>query len=140
VPDPFDALPVTTTSAKEAFEQVLATAGASLPVRDTVDTRIIRDVRERTGKVIDSQKEVGGWPVLKSLPPQADSDHDGIPDDWETKHGLNPREAADAKTVGKSGYTNLEEYLNGTDPRQFVDYRERKNNVNTLHQPTATKR
>jgi pectate lyase len=140
VPDPFDALHVTTTSPKEALEAVLATVGASLPVRDPVDARIIKDVREKTGKVIDSQKEVGGWPILKSLPPPADSDHDGIPDDWETKHGLNPRDAADAKAIGKSGYTNLEEYLNGTDPRRFVDYRERKNNVNTLHQPTATKR
>jgi hypothetical protein len=42
-----------------------------------------------------------------------DSDHDGIPDDWEVAHGLNPHDPSDAnKVAGADGYTNLEKYLN----------------------------
>ena len=42
-----------------------------------------------------------------------DSDHDGIPDDWEKAHGLNPNDPADAnKDLNGDGYTNLEKYLN----------------------------
>jgi pectate lyase len=134
VAEPFDVFPVATQSAKDAYEAVLATVGASLPARDAVDARIIRQVREQTGTIIDSQKQVGGWPVLKSLPPPLDSDHDGMPDEWELKHGLNPRDASDARQdKDGDGYTNLEEYLNGTDPNRYIDYRDAKNNVNTLH-------
>jgi hypothetical protein len=42
-----------------------------------------------------------------------DSDHDGIPDEWEKAHGLNPNDPADANgDVNGDGYTNLEKYLN----------------------------
>src|SRR5438445_9503988 len=92
VAEPFQVLPVRTQSAKEAFEAVLAVAGASLPARDAVDQRIVEQVRKGTGKIIDSQNEVGGWPELKSAPPPLDSDHDGMPDEWELRHGLNPRD------------------------------------------------
>ena len=59
---PFAAPPVRTTSAETALEEVLAQAGATLPRRDAVDERLVREVRSRTGKIIDSQKQVGGWP------------------------------------------------------------------------------
>ena len=96
----------------EASERVLSYAGASLH-RDSVDERIIRNVRERKGKVIDSQEEVGGWPVLRSLPAPVDSDHDGMPDVWEKTHGLNPNDPSDRNAVPDGdGYTNLEKYLN----------------------------
>jgi hypothetical protein len=105
------ALPAT-QPASEAAELVLSRAGASLQ-RDAVDKRVIENVRARLGKVIDSQQEVGGWPVLKSLPAPLDSDHDGMPDDWENAHGLNPNDPADRNTDRDGdGYTNLEEYLN----------------------------
>jgi hypothetical protein len=62
--------------------------------------------------LIDSQNEVGGWPLLKSLPALLDTDGDGIPDDWETAHGLNAKDPSDSNKVdGKSGYTYLELYL-----------------------------
>jgi hypothetical protein len=113
VDKPFDVAPVTTTSAKEAYEAVLASVGASLPVRDAVDARIVNQVRMKTGRVIDTTKEVGGWPEYKSAKPSVDSDNDGIPDDWEIAHGLNPKDPSDAANVrGRDGYTNLEEYLN----------------------------
>ena len=110
---PFPAAPVRTVSAREAFDLVLDRAGASLPRRDVVDERLIDDVRNRTGKVIDSQADVGGWPELRSSTPPADSDDDGMPDAWETAHGLDPRDPADHPLDrDNDGYTNLEEYLN----------------------------
>ena len=54
----------------------------------------------------------GGWPELKSLPAPADSDHDGMPDKWEKKMGLNPNDASDGNKVAADGYTMLEKYLN----------------------------
>ena len=102
-----------TQSAKDALDVVLARAGASL-VRDAVDGRVVDDVRNRRGKVIDSQREVGGWPVLRSKPAPVDTDRDGIPDAWEVARGLDPKNPADGAKVpadGK-GYTNLENYLN----------------------------
>jgi hypothetical protein len=56
-----------------------------------------------------------------------------MPDAWEERFGLDPRSAADAAMdTDKDGYTDIEEYLNGTDPTQFVDYTLPKNNINTL--------
>src|SRR5262249_40690654 len=61
----FAAPQVKTTSARDALRDVLAGAGATLPRRDAVDARIVRDVEQRTGKIIDSQKDVGGWPTYR---------------------------------------------------------------------------
>ncbi|MSU50154.1 MAG: pectate lyase [Opitutus sp.] len=110
---PFAAPPVKTVSAPTALELVLATVGASLPGRDAVDARLVNHVRTGGGKIIDSQNEVGGWPVLKPGPLPVDTDGDGLPDAWETAHSLNPKNPADASAVAKSGYTNIEEFLNG---------------------------
>jgi hypothetical protein len=97
---------------------------------------MVDEVRRGGGHIINSQSEVGGWPVLRSGPAPVDSDGDGMPDDWEIRHGLNPHDPSDAALDSDhDGYTNLEEYLNGTDPTQFVDYRDPKNNVNTLPVP-----
>lgn len=121
---PFVAPPVTTTSAPAALESVLAGVGAIRPKRDAVDARLVGHVRDRGGRMINSQAEVGGWPELKSAAPSADADDDGMPDAWETAHGTNPRDPVDgAADSDKDGYTNVEEYLNGTDPQQFVEYR-----------------
>ncbi|MBF9255056.1 pectate lyase [Pontibacter sp. 172403-2] len=110
---------ITQHPAQEAYEQVLARAGASYR-RDKVDERIVQEVR--TGKapygqkndgIIDSQKDVGGWPELASGTSPEDSDQDGMPDAWEQTHGLNPGNAADATQYKLSKqYTNLEVYLN----------------------------
>jgi len=113
VAEPFHMLAVTTVSAHKAYEAVLQMAGASLPRRDSVDARIVEEVRQRKGSIIDSQNQVGGWPELKSTTPPVDSDNDGMPDSWERSHGLNPKDASDsAADKNKDGYTNLEEYLN----------------------------
>jgi len=121
---PFVFSSVTTHSAEKAFDKVLECAGSCFK-RDSVDLRIANEVR--IGKatyngsngslngLIDSQKDVGGWPEYKALPAPLDTDLDGMPDEWETSCGLNPNIPADAlaKTLSAEGYTNLEVYLNG---------------------------
>lgn len=105
------ALPATQPAA-EAAELVLSRAGASLH-RDAVDQRVTDNVRQRRGKLLDSETEVGGWPKLHTLPAPPDLDRDGMPDGWEKAHGLNPTDATDRNADRDgNGYTNLEEYLN----------------------------
>jgi hypothetical protein len=129
--------PINQHSAEEAYVQVLRRAGATLPKRDPVDVRIINMVR--TGKpthgngIIDVPHDVGGWPPYASLPAPADSDRDGMPDEWEKRFDLGSDDPADgAKDADGDGYTNVEEWLNGTDPRRYIDYRNPGNNKNTL--------
>jgi len=124
---PVRSVPITQQSAEEAYKLVLAQAGATLPERDAVDARIIESVR--TGRpafgngIIDTPADVGGWPEYKSTPAPADTDHDGMPDAWEEKFGLNPSDPSDgAKDKDGDSYTNVEEWLNSTDPTQYVDY------------------
>ena len=112
VPEPFDVPEVATVPAGEAFELVLKYGGALLPARDAVDQRIVKDVRRGTGRIIDSPQDVGGWPELVSTAPPDDTDGDGMPNDWERSHGLDPNDAADGPATTASGYTNLEQYLN----------------------------
>ncbi len=117
VADAFEAPLVKSVSATEAFESVLRAVGASLPRRDSVDARIVNEVRRREGSIIDSQSQVGGWPELKSTSPLPDTDGDGMPDAWERRHGLNPRDPVDGSAdKDRDGYTNVEEYLNATNP------------------------
>jgi pectate lyase len=126
VPDRHDAPPVTTVSAFDAFNQVLVDVGANMGLddqgnkysrQDSVDERIIADVKNNTGKLINDPAEVGGWPELAAGIPSTDSDHDGMPDTWEARYGFNPSNPADAsRDADGDGYTNVEEYLNGTNP------------------------
>ncbi|OHE80803.1 MAG: hypothetical protein A2107_01370 [Verrucomicrobia bacterium GWF2_62_7] len=109
---PFPAAPVTRTPTADNLELVLAGAGATLPRRDAVDTRIVNDVRTGEGRIINSPDQVGGYPVMRSGVPPVDSDNDGMPDEWERKANLNPADPSDANTSRNGdGYTNIEEYL-----------------------------
>ncbi len=155
---PFPMPPMRIMSAEHAFHFVLNHAGATLPHRDTVDKRVIEQVR--TGKInnhptvdvdtlyqfkyrrlgrdswkkgiITDVREVGGYPDYKGTP-YKDSDNDGMPDKWESKHGLDPHNSSDAtEDSDGDGYTNIEEYLNGTDPQRYIDYTDPYNNYNTL--------
>jgi hypothetical protein len=136
VDKPFPMAPFPLITAAEAYSYVLDNAGAILPVRDAVDKRIVEDVR--TGKITydknavpytakfvkrrlpaDSYKDgiisdisqVGGYPEYKGIA-YKDSDNDGLPDAYEVKNKLNPNDASDAAKITKSGYSNIEEYLN----------------------------
>lgn len=103
---------VQTQSAEAAFDLVLQCAGAVLPKRDSTDAQIVADVRNRTGKIIRYEKELGLWPVYASGQAPLDSDNDGIPDEWEKAHDLNPNDSTDASLTTADGYTRLEHYLN----------------------------
>ncbi len=103
---------IQTDSPGLAYRRVLANAGDALS-RDPVDIRIISDVMKEGGRFIDSQHQVGDWPDLKTLPPPPDSDRDGVPDEWEIAHGMNPCDASDGPALTESGYSNLEVYLTG---------------------------
>ncbi|MEV4798377.1 Ig-like domain-containing protein [Nonomuraea sp. NPDC049421] len=104
---------ITEQSAQQAFASVLEQAGATLPRRDAIDARLVDEARTGTGRHINSQKDVGGFlPLPSEVPAPADGDHDGIPDAWESAHGLDPADPADAQAIGPDGYTNLERYLN----------------------------
>ncbi len=119
LPVPLTAAPVHTDPAGTAYRQVLAEAGATLPQRDPVDVRVVRHVQTGTGEIIDSQREVGSWPDYRTQEPPMDSDADGMPDEWERKHNLDARDPGDSRQdQDDDGYTNIEEYLNGTDPRR----------------------
>jgi len=130
--EPWPAMAINQQTPEEAYISVLENAGATLPKRDLIDIRIIDEVRngyatyegptyEKDHKVadkskkcgiIDSQEDVGGWPELKSTPAPTDTDHDGMPDEWEAQKGLNPNDASDGNKVAADGYTMLEKYLN----------------------------
>lgn len=126
VDEPFFESHVRTQSAQDAYEDVLADVGANRPVLDDHDKRIIEEVRagtftyrgSRTGYpgLIDNESDVGGledYPMIER-PADWDADHDGMPDEWETKHGLDPADPEDRNDthLSKVGYTNLEIYLN----------------------------
>lgn len=126
-------------TADVAYEAVLAKAGATLPKRDAVDTRVVEMVR--TGKtttktgIIRDVDEVGGYPNLTYKPSQLpkDTDGDGMPDDWEVKYGLDPKNPKDgAIDTDGDGYSNIEEYLNGTNPKENINYRNLGNNIDTI--------
>ena len=119
-PARFDFAQVRTHDATTAYDLVLKTAGHSLK-RDSVDERVAGEVREGTGRHINSQAEVGGFPLLNPGPAPTDTDGDGIPDEWETHHGLNPTDAADGRASVEGGYTNLELYLNDLVPTPGFD-------------------
>ena len=108
---------VATQPAAQAYESVLKYAGCTRPVRDVVDARVIAEVRAGTGHIIDSQEDVGGYPTYASATPPADTDHDAMPDAWEKKYGFDVKDPADGpKDLDGDGYTNVEEFLNETDP------------------------
>lgn len=119
---------VTTHSAAEAYEKVLAYVGASL-YRDEIDARYMEEAKTGTAKytgsitkspgIIDKVSDVKGYTEANfgtgSRPAGFDTDKDGIPDEWEKANGLNPNDASDALTYSldkKGYYTNIEVYAN----------------------------
>ena len=110
--EPFETGPVQMEDAQSAYQRILKTGGASLPKRDIVDHRIVNDVRNRTGRIINSQEDVGSWPTLNSVAAPVDADHDGMPDDWEDANNLDKKDPEDRNTIGSDGYTMLEKYIN----------------------------
>lgn len=160
--EPFPLAPITVLPAEKAYEFVLKNVGATLPLRDAVDKRIVKEVK--TGKLSGRQRgetaqgdkynrskvlgedsykkgiithisQVGGYPNYKGNP-YKDTDKDGMPDRWERKYNLNPNDPSDAnKDISGDGYTNIEKYINGIDPTKKVNWEDLANNQNTLTEP-----
>jgi hypothetical protein len=108
---PFDTPPLPINSAQDAYSQVLREVGAIVPLRDPVDERIISEVIEGAGKIIDDPAEVGGWPSLAEGTPYLDENNDGIDDRWELKeYGTLVQHGHDDSD--NDGYTALERFLN----------------------------
>lgn len=155
---PFPMAPVTIIPASEAYNYVLNNAGATLPKRDPVDERIVRQVRTNKPEyarglnpddfyqfkyrrlpkdsykmgIITDVAQVGGYPEYKGKP-YRDSDSDGMPDDWEKKYGLDPNDASDASgDLNGDGYTNIEMFIYNIDPKTKIDWTNLQNNVDTL--------
>ncbi len=144
---PFPHAPVTIIPTQAAHDWVLKNVGCTLPVRDSFDQHIVEEVK--TGKIyyvpgfensngkqwvkhrlpdssykkgiITDINQVGGYPEYKGVP-YKDTDHDGMPDAYEIKHGLNPNDPNDASKIAKNsgGYTNIEVYLNSLVPVDTV--------------------
>jgi hypothetical protein len=138
VDKPFPMAKVPIQAAVEVYDSVLEYAGATRPNRDAVDRRIIEQVRKGTVTaearrgIITDVKQVGDYPEYKGEPVK-DTDGDGMPDDWELKYGLNPNDPADAaKDCNGDGYTNIEKYINGLDPKTKVNWKDLRNNHDRL--------
>lgn len=114
---PFEVETIDEDSPEIAYQKVLNSAGCSLH-RDSYDAQVVEDVSFGTARlgsngIIDSQNEVGGWPLLKQGIYPIDSDGDGMPDEWEKKMGLNPNDDKDGNLYNLTeDYTNIEVYLN----------------------------
>ncbi|QDH78686.1 polysaccharide lyase [Echinicola soli] len=155
---PFPMPEMSVISANEAYDHVIAHAGATLPRRDPVDERVIRTVK--TGQpeyaeglnpddyyqfehrrlpkdaykmgIITDISQVGGYPEYKGTP-YTDSDGDGMPDSYEQQVGLDSNDPSDAmEDMNGDGYTNIEMYINGIDPAKKVDWTDLANNHDTL--------
>ena len=155
---PFPMPLLTILTAEEAYAHVLDHAGATLPCRDPVDERIIRQVRNNRVDpenytpidtlyqfrhrrldrdsylqgIITDPAQLGGYPTYEGKP-RKDKDMDGMPDWWEIKYGLDPGDPSDATgDLNGDGYTNIELYIHGIDPLECIDWRDLINNVDTL--------
>jgi hypothetical protein len=157
VDKPFPMAAVTMQTAQEAYESVLAAAGATLPKRDSVDERAVRqtktgitwgmgetitpppmkglpknDIGSAGNGIITDISQVGGYPEYKGEPFK-DVGADGIPRWWKAKYKLDTNDVALAqKDLQVDGYTIIEKYLNGLDPTEKIDWSKPASNVNAL--------
>ena len=123
-------------TAQNTYDYVLKHAGAVLPKRDAVDIRVITEAR--TGKatykdgIITDISQVGGYPEYNGTP-YKDADNDGMPDKWEIKVGLDPKDPDDAiGDLNGDGYTNIEKFIYGIDVNKKIDWKNPRNNSDPL--------
>lgn len=105
--------PMNLEPAEDAFYAVMEHAGASR-VRDSHDLRIIEQLASlgTKGAFIANEQDVGGIGTLSGADAPADSDGDGMPDEWEKANGTDPDKADANGDADGNGYTNIEDYVN----------------------------
>ena len=105
--------PMNLEPAEDAFYAVMEHAGASR-VRDSHDMRIIEQLASlgTKGAFIANEQDVGGIGTLAGADAPADSDGDGMPDEWEKANGTDPDKADANGDADGNGYTNIEDYVN----------------------------
>lgn len=115
VDQPIDPVAYQAYPGSETLERVLATVGSRLPDRrfeDVLDAQVLDNVRNCTGRVVNSAKQAGGWPDLPVERAEADSDKDGMPDNWEIARNLDPEDAKNAwADQDGNGWADIEDYL-----------------------------
>ncbi|MBU4431271.1 hypothetical protein KKB16_04170 [Patescibacteria group bacterium] len=113
---------VTIESSENALKNIINFVGANLPpssllsrnkyTRDSIEQRIINELKTATGTVGIDKDNIRRYPSLHSAIPPTDTDHDGMPDTWERQSNLNPESNDSALDRNNDGYTNIEEYIN----------------------------
>lgn len=105
--------PMNLEPAEDAFHAVMEHAGASR-VRDSHDLRIIEQLASlgTKGAFIANEQDVGEIGTLSGADAPADSDGDGMPDEWEKANGTDPDKADANGDADGNGYTNIEDYVN----------------------------
>jgi len=112
--------PISEIASHELTGVMFDKVGAVFPSRDSVDARVVQQVVNNTGKIISDPQAVGGWPEISAGQAPADSDEDGMPDEWERQQGLNSEQDDSAMDEDNDGYTNIEEYLNELVVKYYV--------------------
>jgi hypothetical protein len=114
--------PITVHGASNLLDELLSTTGACVPRQDAVDLRCANDIRNGTGVFRQASNFSTAWyPTLANGTPPNDSDGDGIPDAWESAHGLSSSDGSDGARRAPSGYTWLEAYHASLMPRQGMN-------------------
>lgn len=109
---PWETPPISTTEMSYDYAlEILEDVGATKPIRDSVDQRVVADFDAGTGVIIDNIIYPDDFPTFENLPAPADIDNDGMADNWETDRGLNVGLNDSAGDDDNDDYTNIEEYL-----------------------------
>jgi pectate lyase len=105
-------------SSNTVANTLLDQVGATRPVRDRHDAKLVDDYRNFTGSIRNASSQADSdWPTLRGGTVAVDTDNDGMPSAWERQYGFNVGDAVDGSLDNDGdGYTNLEEYLNLTSP------------------------
>ena len=128
-------------TAAQAYAWIISNVGPTVPKRDQVDSLIVAEVASRgtQGRYIYRETDMplinGGLGKVTGAAAPPDSDADGIPDAWETSHGLNKNNKADATAFSTSspGYLNIEVYVNSLVSTSTLIVQHRTNTVQTTH-------
>ena len=107
-------------ASEETSNCILTAVGATAPVRDSVDSRVVNDFAAGTGKIIDNIIFPDDFPTFKKQIVPLDSDNDGMPDSWEKSHHLNNAVNDSALDADEDGYTNIEEYLHALSHKSYA--------------------